>query len=201
MSSQNAVAGIEQGADAPAPVMLVEDRRLGFEAKMFALETLVKIYLEQTNGSRALIVSHTRVMMTLSIAAMAGFVTVLAAILRAGYLQAAGWMQPIPAGLALGGVGLLMASALWSTKALSNASKVATNLLRDPFPTARKELEEMFGTKSEDIVLDNLVSAVQLHVADTVPSRNFSTYATLALVVGVALIAASLVFPFVAGGR
>jgi hypothetical protein len=194
-------AGTEAGSELPAPVILVEDRRLGFEAKMFALETLVKIYLEQTNGSRSLVVSHARVMLTLSIAAMAGFITVLAAILRAGYLQAAGWLQPLPAGLALSGVGLLMASALWSTRALSNASKVATNLLRDPFPTARKELQEMFGAKNEDVVLDKLVATIQLHIGDTVPSKNFSTYSTLALIAGATLIAASLVCPFVTLAR
>ena len=181
--------------------MAEDDRRLGFEAKRFALETLVKIYLEQSNGSRALVVSHTRVMLTLAIAAMAGFVTVFAAMLRAGSPGAAGWMQPAPAALALCGLGLLVASALWSTKALSLAAKVATDLLRDPFPTARKELEQMFGAKNEDIVLDNLVTAVQLHIADTIPGNNFSTHATISLVAGTTFAAASLVFPFVLPGR
>lgn len=178
-----------------------EDRVLGFEARKFALETLVKIYLEQSNGSRALVVSHTRVMLTLALAAMAGFVTVFAAILRTGNPQMAGWMQPIPAGLALSGLALLVASALWATKALSLAARVATNLLRDPFPTARKELEEMFGARNEDIVLDNLVAAVQLHIADTAPGGSFSTYATISLVAGTTLAAASLVFPLMAAGR
>lgn len=186
--------------DASAPAPPEEDRRLGFEAKRFALETLVKIYLEQSNGSRALVMSHTRVMLTLAIAAMAGFITVFAAMLR-GHPQAAGWMQPLPAGLALCGLGLLVASALWATKALSLAAKAATNLLRDPFSTARKELEQMFGAKNEDVVLDNLVATVQLHIADTVPSRNFSAYATVSLVAGTTLAAASLVLPFVLIGR
>ncbi|MGI6246952.1 MAG: hypothetical protein ACOYJQ_14490 [Pseudochelatococcus sp.] len=180
--------------------MQEEDRRLGFEARRFALETLVKIYLEQSNGSRALVVSHTRVMLTLSIAAMAGFVTVFAAMLR-GSPQAAGWMQPVPAGLALSGLGLLLASALWAAKALSLAAKVATDLLRDPFPTARRELEELFDARNEDIVLDNLVATVQLHIADTMPSGNFSAYATISLVAGTTLAAASLVLPFVMTGR
>lgn len=196
-----AVADTAAAAAAAAAAISQEDRRLGFEAKRFALETLVKIYLEQSSGSRALVVSHTRVMLTLSIAVMAGFVTVFAAMLRTGYPQAAGWMQPLPAALALSGLGLLMASALWSTKALSLAAKVATHLLRDPFPSARRELEEIFDAKSEDIVLDNLVATVQLHIADTAPGNNYSAHATKALVAGTTLVAAFLVFPFVTIGR
>lgn len=187
-------------SDAPAPAMPAEDRRLGFEAKRFALETLVKIYIEQSNGSRALVVSHARVMLTLAIAAMAGFVTVVAAILR-GDPHAVGSIHPVTAGLGLFGLALLVASALWATKALSLAARIATNLLRDPFPTARKELEKMFDAKNEDIVLDNLVATVQLHIADNVPSNNFSTYATISLVLGITLAALSLVVPFVTGGR
>ncbi len=185
---------------APQPIRTIEDRRLGFEAKKFALETLVKIYIEQSNGSRALIVSHTRVMLTLAIAAMAGFVTVYAAVLRSDP-QAIGWIQPIPAGLALCGLSLLVASALFAIKALSLAAKVATDLLRDPFPTASKELEIMFGAQDEDVVLDNLVATVQLHLLDTVPGNNFSTLATISLLAGIALAAASFVFPLIAGGR
>ncbi|MFC0216767.1 hypothetical protein ACFFJ7_00010 [Pseudochelatococcus lubricantis] len=188
------------GPVSDAPAMPAEDRRLGFEARRFALETLVKIYIEQSNGSRALVVSHTRVMLTLAIAAMAGFVTVLAAILR-GNPQAFATSQPVPAGLALCGLALLVTSALWATRALALAAHVATSLLRDPFPTARKELEEMFGARHEDVVLDNLVAAVQLHIADTAPARNFSTYATISLVAGATLAAASLVIPFVTIGR
>jgi hypothetical protein len=179
---------------------MAEDRHLGFEARKFALETLVKIYLEQSNGSRALVVSHTRVMLTLSLAAMAGLVTVLAAMLRGGSPQVVGWIQPLPAGLALSGFALLVASALWATKALSIAAQVATKLLQDPFPTAHKELEEMFGAKNEDIVLDRLVATVQLHIADTAPGNNFSVYATASLIAGIILAAASFAFPFVANG-
>lgn len=188
---------MDPAPDAPIAVM-EEDRRLGFEAKKFALETLVKIYLEQSNGSRALAVSHTRVMLTMSLASMAGLVTVFAAMLRSGNPEATEWMQPLPAGLALSGLGLLVASALWATKALSLAAKAATNILQDPFPTARKELQEMFDAKNEDVVLDRLVATVQLHIADNAPSNNLSVYATMSLVAGTALAAASFVFAFVA---
>lgn len=183
-------------SEAPIATMTSQDRELRFEARKFALETLVKIYIEQSNGSRALVVSHARVMLTLAIAAMAGFVTVVAAILR-GDPNAVGSIQPATAGLGLFGLALLVASALWATKVLSLAANIATNLLRDPFPTARKELEEMFGARNEDIVLDNLVATVEHHIADNVPGNNFGTYATISLVLGITLAAASLVVPFV----
>lgn len=192
---------MERGSGPPAAAMAEEDRRLAFEARKFALETLVKIYLEQSNGSRALVVSHTRVMLTLSLAAMAGFVTIVAAMLRTGTAETSGWLQPVPVVFALAGLALLVASALLATKALAVAAQTAANLLHDPFPTARKELEDMFGTKNEDIVLDRLVATVQLHIADTVPSNPFGTFATVSLVAGTALAAASLVLPFVGSGR
>lgn len=188
---------MESGNQAPIAETAKMDRTLGFEARKFALETLVKIYLEQSSGSRALVVSHTRVMLTLAIAAMAAFVTVYAAMLR-GTTQAAEWIQPVPVGLALGGFALLVASALLATRALSLAAKIATDLLRDPFPTARKELEMMFDARNEDIVLDNLVTTVQLHILDTVPGKNFSAFATISLIAGAILAAASLLFPLVA---
>ncbi|WP_210270061.1 hypothetical protein [Aureimonas mangrovi] len=176
--------------------LTIEDRRLGYEAKRFALETLVKIYIEHTNGSRALLMSHARIMLTLAIAAMAGFITVYAAMLRS---NPAGldWIEPIPAFLALSGLALIVTSALLSSRALSLAAKVATDLLRDPFPTAQRELREMFDAKNEDIVLSSLVATIQLHIADTAPKNNHSVYATMSLIAGTILAAASLVVSFV----
>lgn len=188
---------MELEGQAPPTETANMDRTLGFEARKFALETLVKIYLEQSSGSRALVMSHTRVMLTLAIAAMAAFVTVYAAMLR-GAAQVPEWIQPVPAGLALGGFALLIISALLATRALSLASEVATGLLRNPFPTARRELETMFDARHEDIVLDKLVTTVQLHILDTVPGNNFSAFATISLIAGTALAAGSLLFPLVA---
>jgi hypothetical protein len=176
---------------APTTEMAKMDRTLGFEARKFALETLVKIYLENASGSRALIVSHTRVMLTLAIAAIAAFVTIYAAMLRGAASTVAG-IQPVSGNLALGGLGLLVASALLSTRAIALAAKVSTDLLRNPFPTARKELEMMFEARNEDIVLDNLVATVQLHMLNTATSRNFSIVATVTLIGGTTLAMGSL---------
>lgn len=140
-------------------------------------------------------------MLTLSLAAMADFITVVAAMLRSGASEMAGWTQPLPVAMALFGLSFLVASSIWAAKALSRAARIASTILRDPFPATHNELAEMFGSKHEDVVLDKLVETVQLHIARTLPSNGFSTYATVCLVSGTALAAASLIVPFVSAGQ
>ena len=65
------------------PVPLSSDeRRLAFEARRLAVETLIKVYLEHVTHARHLVTAHLRLMFTLSLGALAGVVTLYGATLR-----------------------------------------------------------------------------------------------------------------------
>jgi len=59
-----------------------DKRRLAFEARRLTLEILVKIYSEQFAASRDRATIYLRLMFTLSLGALAGVITLYAAMLR-----------------------------------------------------------------------------------------------------------------------
>lgn len=172
-----------------------EARRLQFEARRLAVETFVKLHVEQVSASRQLLVTHLRLMFTLSLGSLAGVITLYAAALRFGSASAASAPQPWPT--ILSGVlalGLLVLSALLSAHALQRAARAAAAVLTNPFPDAERELHNLFHDHDgdENDILARTIDILERRLAaETVVSPN-STLNVSLMIVGIACSAAPL---------
>lgn len=130
--------------------LLLDDRRMRFEARRLALETFVKIHLEHVAGSRQLLLTHQRMIFTLSLGSLAGLVTLYASVLRFG--STAADQIYTPAHLLFAAIALvsLVGAALLSAYSLQRASTEAAQMLSDPFPNFNEALTALFVDASLD---------------------------------------------------
>lgn len=127
-----------------------DERRLAFEARRLATETLVKIQLEQIAHARHLITAHLRLMFTLSLGALAGVVTLYGATLRLGAGSGIATLSRLQVALGIGALVVLIMSALLSAAALRRAARTALDFVHDPFPGSREELAAIFEANDLD---------------------------------------------------
>lgn len=121
-----------------------DERRLAFEARRLAIETLVKIYLEQISVSRDLVTIYLRLMFTLSLGTLAGVVTLYGAILRFSANTSLSMITMLEAASAVIALGALVASALLSARALQQSAFDAAPFLHNPFPDAGSVIDSIF---------------------------------------------------------
>lgn len=172
------------------PTSLSSDvRRLAFEAKRLAVETLVKIHLEQVTGAHRLATTHLRVMFTLSLGVLAGVVTLYGAMLRFvsptefHAITIYNWV------LAIAALAALVASALLSARALQQAASATMPFLRDPFPNAGSEIGSIFESDEldESEILRRLYFAVSKGVESQAILKVDARLCTTLMIVGLLL--------------
>ena len=176
------------------PTSLSPDvRRLAFEAKRLAVETLVKIHLEQVTGAHRLATTHLRVMFTLSLGVLAGVVTLYGAMLRLASPSDFSAITIYNAILAIGALAALVASALLSARALQQAASATMPFLRDPFPNAGPEIDSIF--ESDDLDEDQILRKLYLAIGKGVESQAIlkvdARLCTTLMIVGLLLTGAS----------
>lgn len=94
------------------PTPSPEERRLAFEARRLAAETLAKVYLEHTQGARQLVMAHLRQMFTLSVGAIAGTIALYGTLLRFGSETTLRAITCCEIALGIPGLAALISSAL-----------------------------------------------------------------------------------------
>jgi len=135
---------------APVADAGVELRKLRFEARKFALETLVRIHIDQTAGTRGLVAGHLRLLFGLSIGALASAMTVIGALLRTGML-AFGYPDDLPRIVLVGLCPVLLTmGAIIALVQSRRTAKLSAELLRDPFPRAEAEVERLMRVDEAD---------------------------------------------------
>lgn len=141
----------------PVPLSF-DERRLAFEARRLAVETLIKVYLEHVTHARHLVTAHLRLMFTLSLGALAGVVTLYGATLRVGIANGIGTLDRLEVATGLVSLASLVASALLSATALRRTAIIAVSFVRDPFPKVASEIASIFelGSLDENDVLRKL---------------------------------------------
>lgn len=171
-----------------------DERRLAFEARRLAVETLVKIYLEQVAHARHLVTAHLRLMFTLSLGALAGVVTLYGATLRIGIAHGIGALDRVEVMTGIAALAALVASALLSATALRRAAFDAVSFVYNPFPKAISDIAAIFETRDLDEleVLHKLYVAFGKGVEDQPTFKVQAGLSTTLLVVG--LLVAGLSF-------
>lgn len=164
-------------------------RRFAFEARRLTMETLVKVYLEQVSVSRSLVTVYLRLMFTLSLGALAGVVTLYGAILRFSVSPTLNTITMLEAISAVMALGVLVASALLSARALQQSAFDAAPFLHDPFPNAGPIIDSIFQLKEldEQQILDRLYFAIGKLVEHQPTLRVSTRLTTTLLVVGLLL--------------
>lgn len=172
-----------------APLLTGDDRRLAFEAKRLAVETLVKIRLEQVGSAHRLATSHLRLMSTLSLGALAGVATLYGALLRFSPAVVINTATIIHAAVSLSALPVLVASALLSARALRRGAAEAMPFLRDPFPNAKSEIESIFEQEGldEDEVLKRLYIAIDKGIESQPTFDIGSSLSTSLMILGLLL--------------
>lgn len=140
------------------PMFSPEERRLAFEARRLAAETLAKVYLEHTQGARQLVMAHLRQMFTLSLGALAGIITLYGTILRFGSANSISAITYYEIALGILGLAALIASALITASALQRAAFDSVNRLSYQAP----EIDVIFRDEAlnENEILLKLYVAV-----------------------------------------
>lgn len=175
-------------------VLLSDERRLVFEAQRFSLEMLIKIHLEHTEGSRLLLVSHSRMMFTLALGALAAVVTLYAAVLRLGGEKALMTATISEIALAVASLVLLVTGSLLATGGLRTAASSAVDLQANPFRNAEPFIEGLLqpSVKDEKVVLDNLVEALARRLESEKPHPPKTLLISCCLFLGLAFACLSL---------
>lgn len=140
------------------PTLSPEERRLAFEARRLAAETLAKVYLEHTQGARQLVMAHLRQMFTLSLGAIAGVITLYGTILRFGSENSINAITYYEVALGVFGLASLIASSLITASALQRAAFDSVNRLSSQAP----EIDVIFQDEklNENEILLKLYGAV-----------------------------------------
>jgi hypothetical protein len=183
----------QTGPTPPSPTE-VEDRRMRFEARKFALDSLLRIHLNHLEGSRLLLVSHARLMFTLALAALAGVLTLFTTDIRDMNTALAKDGAMLPIGLGAVSVVLLSLAALLSGRMLHAAMAASASLVRDPYPQSESALERVFNDDTileKEIVLQT-TSVLGLRLQMTPVYQPATLPVTLMLAVGLIAAAASI---------
>lgn len=168
------------------PAVTLEERRLAFEARRVSIETLIKIYVEQMQGARHLVLTHLRLMFALGLGALAGVITLYAAMLRFG--PAIESLEPhiLQVVLALSSLAAMIASALLTAFALQRTADSAVLYLQDPFPNSGPEIDAIFhaDTHNEIEILHNLYRTVENGLSIQPKLQLATRLSTILLIIG-----------------
>ncbi|ESW61858.1 MAG: hypothetical protein Q27BPR15_04325 [Rhodobacter sp. CACIA14H1] len=152
---------------APVPDAGVELRKLRFEARKFALETLVRIHIDQMAGTRGLVAGHLRLLFGLSIGALASAMTVIGALLRTGILTFS-YPDDLPRIILVGLCPVLLTlGAVIALVQSRRTARRAAERLRDPFPASEAEVERLMQVDDADeiAILATLGDVLRARVA------------------------------------
>lgn len=173
----------------------LEERRLAFEARRLTIETVARIYLDHMQVARHFVVTYLRFIFTLSLGALAGLVTLCAAMLRVNAPPSSfGTREGIQAMLIMAALAALVTSAMFASAALRRIADATLSFLHNPFPKSGAEVDAIF----QDAELDENEIMLKLYRAisaglDMQP--NFTTetrFSTACLLLG--LLAAGVAF-------
>lgn len=170
-------------------ITTLEDRRMRFEARCFAIEGFLKVHLEHAQGARLLLMNHLRLMFTLSLGALAAVVTLYGAVLRFGLDTTAFPLRQEAVGVAFLALAALVVSALLSARALQRTASKAALLLHEPFPGSEDDLERIMRDTDidETEILAHFVRTITARIEAEPVTRIGMTVNTLLLVTGVGL--------------
>ncbi|NCE83678.1 hypothetical protein [Pseudomonas sp. Q1] len=171
------------------PSVTPDSRRLAFEARRLAIETLVKIYLEQVDASRNLVTIYLRLMFTLSLGALAGAVTLYAAMLRFSAISSLEAITLLEAICAVLTLGVLVSSAFLSARALQQSAVDAAPFLHNPFPNAGTVIDSIFQSNDldEQQILNKLYFAINQSIEHQPALRVSARLTTALLILGLFL--------------
>jgi hypothetical protein len=167
----------------------LEDRRMRFEARCFAIESFLKVHLEHAEGARLLLMNHLRLMFTLSLGALAAVVTLYGAVLRFGLEPAAFPLRDQAIAVAIAALTALVASALLSARSLQRTASKAALLLHEPFPGSEADLERIMSDSDidETEILTHFVRTITARIEAEPVTRISMTLNVVLLVGGVGL--------------
>ena len=128
----------------------MEARKLRFEGRKFALETLTRMYLAQLGGTRNLSIGHVKLTFGLSLGALAGFLTLISAFARFTEDYPV-WPEDRTAILLLAcGLGsLLIAAVVAILQYRATVEQSAAQLTR-PYPDAEAEFLDILSAPDLD---------------------------------------------------
>lgn len=161
-------------------VEAIERRKLRFEARRFAIETLVRIQLDQASGTRTLVASHLRLMFGLSLAAIAGAVTMIGAVFRTGLTAVTLREDALTIGLIAACLGLFTLAAVFALVRSRAVARQSAAILKDPFPMAEADVRRLLSKpgpdEEEEAILDTLSRVL---ISRVEADRAISTSSTL----------------------
>lgn len=171
-----------------------EARKLRFEGRKFALETLVKLHLVQSEATRNLRVGHVKLTFALSLGALAGFLTLISAFAR--------FVDDFPTwpndrgGLLLLALGLgsLMAAAIVAILQYHATVERSADLLLRPYPKAEAEFQSILSEQSldETAYLDRLSTILRTRTQDARQHQPPSSVVLVLILIGATVTAISL---------
>ncbi|MFQ8433250.1 hypothetical protein [Amaricoccus sp. W119] len=169
MQLRDGSEGAPGNSRAPSEIERLERRKLRFEARKFAIDTLVRMYLAQLEGTRSLRVGHVKLTFGLSLGALAGVLTVISALARftENYPE---WPEDrIPILLLVSGLGGLLAAAVTAISHYRTVVEGSADLLLRPYPGAELEFNGILSGTPEDetAYLDSLSAILSARTRDS----------------------------------
>ncbi|HRM73970.1 MAG TPA: hypothetical protein PLI13_04570 [Paracoccus sp. (in: a-proteobacteria)] len=163
-----------------------ESRKLRFEARKFALETLAKMYLVQAEATRNLRVGHVKLTFGLSLGALAGFLTVISALARF-VADFPTWPADMGGILVLGfGLGVLLLAAIVAISQYRATVERTADLLLHPYPKAEAEFQAILQDHSLDETgyLDKLSTILRTRTEDARQHQAPSSLVLVLILIG-----------------
>lgn len=151
--------------EAPLPAYeQTEFRKLQFEARRFSMDALIRVQLEQSAGTRALMAGHLRLMFGLSLAAIAGAATMISGLLQAKADEISLREDAVLVVLILLCVAFFMGAAVLALFRSRAVVRQAASLLLDPFPGADNDFKRLLSrprdNEDEEEILDALANVL-----------------------------------------
>lgn len=163
-----------------------ERRTLRFEARKFALESLIRIYLAQLDASRNLRVGHVKLTFALSVGTLAGFLTLISAFAR--FIDDFPTWPADMAGLSILAFGmscLVVAAAVAITQYRATVERSADMLLR-PYPDAEADVHAILAGEptNEMDYLDRLSAILRARTQDARQYQPPSSMVLVLIIIG-----------------
>ena len=170
-----------------APIDPAEARKLHFEARKFAIETLVKMNLAQLEATRNMRVGHVKMTFALSLGALASFLTLVSAFARFtdDYPE---WPEDrVGILLLVFSLGLLLAAAIAAISQYKAAVDRAADQLFRPYPSAETEFADLLSGRPQDEIalLDRLSTILKTRTEDPRQHQPASSLVLMLALVGI----------------
>jgi hypothetical protein len=177
---------LPEGGQLASTVENIEAQKLQFEARKFSLEMLIKMYLTQLEATRNLRVGHVKMTLALPFGALAGFLTVLAALARFTDDYPVWPEDRLALILLFVALGSFLTAAVVAISQYRAAVDRAADQLFHPYPGAETEFEDiLFGrANSEEAYLDRLSIILQARTQDKRQHQRASSAVLLLTILG-----------------